>query len=76
MNKLSGKFKNKIWIFTIYFSLLIVGIPWYWSEDSDLMIYALPAWVFVAILVSFLTSLFTAFLLLRYPWQLEDDADE
>lgn len=56
--------------------LLIIAIPWYWPKDSSLMILGLPAWVFVAILVSLCTSVFTAFLLLRYPWQTELNDDE
>lgn len=67
---------RRLWIGVVYFIFLVVGIPWYWPKDSSLVIMGLPAWVFVAILVSFLTSVFTAFLLLRYPWQTEIELDE
>lgn len=75
-DKQEPKSLNRIWIFSIYFILLIVGIPWYWPKDSSMIIMGVPAWVFVAVLVSFFTSVFTAFLLLRYPWQIEVDLDE
>jgi len=68
--------KNRVWIFIVYLIFLVTAIPWYWPKDSILMIFGLPAWVFVAILVSIFTSIFTAFLLLRYPWKMEVDADE
>ena len=68
--------QNPIGIFAVYFILLIIGIPWYWPKDSDMIIMGVPGWVFVAVLVSFFTSVFTAFLLLRYPWQIEVDLDE
>ncbi len=68
--------QNRVGIVAVYFILLVVGIPWYWPKDSSLVVMGLPAWVFIAILVSFFTSIFTAFLLLRYPWQTEIDSDE
>jgi len=68
--------KKYIWICSIYFSFLIVGIPWYWPKDSSLVVMGLPAWVFVSISISLLTSIFTAYLLLRYPWQTEVNVDE
>ena len=61
MNKASG-------IIAVYFLLLLIGIPWYWPEDSQLVLFGLPAWVLVAIVVSVLTSVFTAFVFIRYPW--------
>jgi Zn-dependent protease with chaperone function len=73
--KKSGS-KDYAWIFFVYLIFLIAAIPWYWSKDNSLIILGLPAWVFVAILVSICTSIFTAFLLLRYPWKMEVDADE
>ncbi|MBL1143196.1 MAG: DUF997 family protein [Proteobacteria bacterium] len=66
-------FKKTIGIVAIYFVLLILAIPWYWPKDSDLVILGLPAWVFVAILISLFASIFTAFILLRYPWKTEID---
>ena len=69
-----NKSKRKYhWVFIVYFVFLTIGIPWYWPEDNYLTIAGFPAWVFVAILVSFFTSLFTAFLLLKYPWNIETE---
>jgi hypothetical protein len=75
-DKQKPNLQNHVRIFAVYFVLLVVGIPWYWPKDSSLIIMGLPAWVFVAILVSLLTSIFTAFLLLRYPWRMKIDLDE
>lgn len=63
-------------IITVYIILLIIAIPWYWPEDSEWIILGLPAWVTVAILVSLITSIYTAFLLLRYPWNMDIETDE
>jgi uncharacterized BrkB/YihY/UPF0761 family membrane protein len=68
--------KSRLWVFAVYLLLLIIAIPWYWPKDSQLIIAGLPAWVFVAILISIVTSIFTAYLLLRYPWSMDTDADE
>jgi hypothetical protein len=58
----------------IYLISLAVGVPWYWSADDTTMILGVPAWVAVAIGVSFVTSAFTAWLL-RKPWPEELDTD-
>ena len=63
-------------IITVYIVLLTMAIPWYWPKDSELILFGFPAWVFVAIIVSLITSIFTAFLLLKYPWKTEVDTDE
>lgn len=63
-------------IIAVYIILLIFAIPWYWPKNTDLIIFGLPVWVFVAILVSLFTSIFTAFLLWKYPWDIEIDEDE
>lgn len=68
--------KKQVWIISIYLFLLIVAIPWYWPDDIQLIVFGLPVWVLVAVLVSIVTSIFTAFLLLRYPWKTEVDSDE
>lgn len=70
---LAKKLKNKktIWVLIIYFIFILTGIPWYWPENNNLIVAGFPAWVFVAILVSFFTSVFTAFLLLKFPWKIE-----
>ena len=53
------------WAWLTYFCLLALGIPWYWPADDRTIWVGMPAWVVVAIAVSFLTSVFTAFLWLR-----------
>ena len=68
--------KRSYWIITVYLVLLVIAIPWYWSDDSQLIIFGFPVWVFVAILVSLITSIFTAFILLRYPWSESIESDE
>ena len=60
--------KRNRWIVMIYVCLLLSAIPWYWSKDSTLVLLGMPAWVSIAIAVSFLVSVFTAFILIRYPW--------
>ena len=68
--------KNKYWVVAFYFILLIIAIPWYWPKDIDLIVMGLPVWVFVAIVVSIITSIFTAFLLIRHPWETDIKDDE
>ena len=68
--------KRSIWISLVYLILLLVAIPWYWPKETSLLILGVPAWVFVAIVVSLITSVFTAFVLLRYPWSESVDIDE
>ncbi len=60
----------------IYVCLLLLGIPWYWSKDSNLVLFGMPAWVSIAIAVSLLTSIFTAFILIRYPWHSDKQAQD
>ena len=67
---------RRVWIGVVYFFLLVLGIPWYWPNDTNVIVLGLPIWVLVAILVSLVTSIFTAFLLLRYSWKTESDLDE
>lgn len=55
------------WPALVYLGFLVIGIPWYWPSDNHAIIAGMPAWVIVAIAVSFLASIFTAFLLWR-PW--------
>jgi hypothetical protein len=68
--------KNRVWIFFVYVILMTIGIPWYWPQGSHFIVAGLPAWVFVAIVVSLLASIFTAYLLLRYPWNMDVNTDE
>jgi len=67
---------RRVWIGLVYIFLLVSGIPWYWPKDINLIVLGLPIWVLVAILVSLVTSIFTAFLLLRYSWDSESNLDE
>ena len=55
-------------IIIVYLILILIGIPWYWPADNKLIIFGMPAWVSIAILVSILTSFFTAYILLKYQW--------
>jgi hypothetical protein len=68
--------KRRYGILTVYFLLVVTGIPWYWPKGNDVILFGFPAWVFVAILVSACASVFTAFILLRYPWKTEEGTDE
>ena len=55
------------WPTTVYIVLLMAGIPWYWPINNHTIVFGMPGWVVVAILVSLLASIFTACLLWR-PW--------
>lgn len=68
--------QRQYWILAVYFLLVVTGIPWYWPDDVSRLVLGLPAWFFVTILVSFCASVFTAFILLRYPWKTEEEPDE
>ncbi|MGB1800279.1 MAG: hypothetical protein ACPHLK_05560 [Gammaproteobacteria bacterium] len=68
--------KRQYWILLVYSLLVVIGIPWYWPKTSDVILFGFPAWVFVAIVVSVCASVFTAFLLLRYPWKIEEETEE
>ena len=68
--------KRQYWILAVYFLFLVTGIPWYWSDDVSRLVLGFPVWFFVAIIVSIATSVFTAFILLRYPWKIEEESDE
>lgn len=59
-------------IIITYLILLGIGIPWYWPEGNTLTLFGMPAWVTIAIFVSVLASLLTAFLLLTYQWPGEE----
>ena len=68
--------KRPYWICAVYFVLVVIGIPWYWPDESTPLILGLPLWVVIAIAVSICASMFTAFLLLRYPWDTDVTPDE
>ncbi len=68
---------NRGLLYTIIYAVLIaVGIPWYWPQQSTFLVFGIPGWVMVAIATALAASVVTAFLLIRYPWQTEDDLDE
>jgi len=48
-----------------YLLLLAIGVPWYWPPGITGMWFGFPVWVAVALLVSLLASILTAWLLLR-----------
>ncbi len=64
--------KPGIWVTAVYFIFILLGVPWYWPEDHSILFLGMPLWVTVAVVVSLLTSLFTAFILLHYTWPGED----
>ena len=68
--------KRQYWIITVYFILVIIGIPWYWQDNTSILICGLPAWFVIAIGVSVCASIFTAYLLLRYPWNQDINLDD
>jgi len=53
-------------IIAAYLILLAAGIPWYWPEGNTARLFGLPAWVTIAIIVSVLASVLTAFILFYY----------
>ena len=68
--------KRQYWILAVYFLFLVVGIPWYWSDSNVALVFGMPLWFIVAIVVSVFVSIFTAYILLRYPWDTEVKSDE
>jgi len=71
MNRQLRQYK---FIFLVYFVLLLSGIPWYWPENNYDILWGMPAWTTVAIIISVITSFFTAFVLLFYHWPGEPDS--
>lgn len=57
-----------------YLTLVILAVPWYWPADDRTVWLGLPAWVVVAIAVSFAVSVLTAAILSR-PWAHEEKRD-
>jgi hypothetical protein len=68
--------KRHVWITATYLFFLFIGIPWYWEEGTTFLIMGLPAWFIVAIGVSVCASIFTAYILLCYPWNTDTGSDE
>jgi len=63
-------------IIFVYLILLILAVPWYWPENDATLLFGMPAWVTIAILVSVLVSIFTAAILLFYRWPGESESDD
>ena len=61
-------------IVLIYFFLLAIGIPWYWPDDSTLQLFGMPAWVTIALFISILVSVLTAYILLTFQWPGEEES--
>jgi hypothetical protein len=68
--------KRHYWIIVVYIFLITVGVPWYWPDNINYMVIGLPLWVLIAIIISICASFFTAFILLRYKWDIEKDVNE
>lgn len=54
-----------IFYIILYFLIIVVSIPWYWSDDINIIIYGFPFWVIIAIIGSFSASCLTTYLLLK-----------
>ena len=48
----------------VYLVLIAVGIPWWWPAHDSTILFGMPAWVISAIVVSFIASVYTLFVLL------------
>ena len=57
----------------IYIVLLAVGVPW--SSDDKTIWFGFPAWAMVAIIVSFILSCLTAWLLQRSWSEIPEESD-
>ena len=68
--------KRNYWIITVYIFLITIGVPWYWPDNTNYILMGFPLWVFISIFVSIIASFFTAFILLRYTWDIDRDANE
>jgi hypothetical protein len=55
------------WPIIVFLVLLVAAVPWYWPDSDHSIIFGVPAWVALAVLVSLFASIFTAWLLFR-PW--------
>lgn len=56
---------NRAFVTVIYLFLLVLVIPWYWSENDARQFYGFPLWALTSLGVLFLTSVFTAMLCLQ-----------
>ena len=62
----------KTW--AVYAVLALLGIPWYWNPNQDAIFLGMPVWALTSLGAGFLSSLYTAWLLVRF-WPLEDEED-
>ena len=63
----SDPVNSRIWPAFVYLVLIALGVPWYWPQFNHSIVLGVPGWVMVAIVVSFVASVFTAWLLWQ-PW--------
>ena len=49
----------------LYIIIIIISIPWYCSDNTNIVFYGFPFWVIIAILGSFSASCLTTYLLLK-----------
>ncbi len=61
MNQKDAPF-HKWWIWITYAVLLLLGVPWYWNPGDTSLLFGMPGWVLVAILVSICVSALTSYL--------------
>lgn len=59
----------------VYLCLLALAIPWYWPANNHNLLFGLPLWVVIAVIVSIATSCLTAILLSK-PWPGESAKDD
>ena len=64
--------KPRFWIAGVYVIFLAAVIPWYWPEVNTRYVLGFPLWVLVSTGVSFLASVFTAWVYLSQP---QDELD-
>ena len=55
--------------------VLVVGVPWYFTESSDWRLFGLPAWVVFSIGAAFVFACVVAVLIGRC-WELSAGSDE
>jgi hypothetical protein len=55
----------RIFYIILYILIILISIPWYWSDNVNIVLYGFPFWVIIAILGSFSASCLTTYLLLK-----------
>ncbi len=59
--------ESRFWIAWVYVIFLATVIPWYWPEADTRYVLGFPLWALVSTGVSFLASVFTAWVYLSQP---------